>query len=93
MSNKAMRHGAAGVLLPDAIRKLQEGHALPEGDVVLLPSSVHEWLLLSDSMLGEALQDLAKIICEVNGAALAPEEILSDHAYKYVAETGEIICL
>lgn len=56
----------------------------------LLPSSIHEMILLPDTgrMLVEELLSMVK---EVNATQVEPEEILSDHVYYYSKEAGTLI--
>lgn len=72
-------HGAAVIAYPnffeDAAEKLG-------GDYFIIPSSIHEVLLVKDT--GEMnARDLAAMIREVNATEVAPEDVLTDHAYHY----------
>ena len=72
-------HGAAVIAYPnffeDAAEKLG-------GDYFIIPSSIHEVLLVKDT--GEMnARDLAALIREVNATEVAPEDVLTDHAYHY----------
>ena len=72
-------HGAAVIAYPnffeDAAEKLG-------GDYFIIPSSIHEVLLVKDT--GEMnARDLASMIREVNATEVAPEDVLTDHAYHY----------
>ena len=57
------------------------------GDIYILPSSIHEVLIIPirTSMEVEALHSM---VCEVNDTQVAPEERLSNHVYKYTVEDG-----
>ena len=61
-----------------------------KSDFWILPSSVHEVLLLPAGQFGEDAQGLAGLVKEVNDTHPAPEEILSYHVYRYTRLTGEI---
>lgn len=72
-------HGAAVIAYPnffeDAAEKLG-------GDYFIIPSSIHEVLLVKDT--GEMnARDLEAMIKEVNATEVAPEDVLTDHAYHY----------
>lgn len=72
-------NGAAVIAYPnffeDAAEKLG-------GDYFIIPSSIHEVLLVKDT--GEMnARDLAAMIKEVNATEVAPEDVLTDHAYHY----------
>ena len=76
---QGMNHGA-GVLaypgfLDDAAEKLG-------GDFFILPSSIHEVLLMRDEG-GIKAKELQDIISSINKNEVMPEERLSDHAYRY----------
>ncbi|MSS15932.1 DUF5688 family protein [Porcincola intestinalis] len=52
------------------------------GDLFVLPSSIHEVLLIPDD--GKAdFHDLEAMVQSINEAQVAPEERLSDHVYHY----------
>ena len=61
---------------------LQEISRKIGGAYFILPSSVHELILLPDS--GEEAEDLLSIVVEINHTQVAEEEILTDAVYKYV---------
>ena len=72
-------HGAGVIAYPnffeDAAEKLG-------GDYYVLPSSIHEVLLVRDN--GEmTAKDLEAMVREVNATQVAPEEQLTDHVYHY----------
>ena len=48
----------------------------------ILPSSIHEVILLPDTGLGSP-QELKRMIHEVNSTQVAPEEVLSNSLYYY----------
>lgn len=53
-----------------------------DGDFFVLPSSIHEVLILPDNGIFERA-DLENMVHEVNRAEVAPEERLSDFVYHY----------
>ena len=58
-------------------------------DFYLLPSSIHEWILVSDTGLNPAF--LTSMVREVNAGEVSVEERLSSHVYRYTASEG-LIC-
>lgn len=85
MSNAMKINGAACITYPNAIRDFAMEH---QCDVYIIPSSIHEVILIPDIQCSlETINDLIK---DVNRRQLDPVEILSDHAYVYRLETGEI---
>ena len=65
------------MLYPGVLEKLAA-----QENVYILPSSVHEVLLLADRG-GERADELKNMIAEVNSTQVPPEEVLSDSLYYY----------
>ena len=86
LSNTRRTHGAACMLYPGVLESLasKEGH-----DLYILPSSVHEVILLPDIGVPSA-EELRKIIKEVNDTQVAPEEVLSYSLYRYRRMDGRV---
>ena len=72
-------NGAAVILYPKLIKKIADEF---KSDFVLLPSSIHEWLLIPAES-PENISMFSQMVTEVNDTQLADEEKLSDHAYYY----------
>lgn len=88
VSNQKGINGAAVLLYPGCLAKLAE---LCEGDYYILPSSIHEVLVLPDgSDIMES--DLQRMVREVNEKCVQPDEILSDCVYHYsrIRKTVEV---
>lgn len=83
LSNRQKEYGAAVIIDPRVqrmcLRKLGESF-------YVLPSSVHELLLLPES-LSAGRTELDQLIREVNEACVGEEDYLSGHAYFYSEET------
>ena len=75
-----MKSNGAGVILYDGL--LREFADRVDSDVFVLPSSIHETLLIpvSAGMDLEALKDMVR---SINRTEVAPDEILSDNVYYY----------
>lgn len=73
------RYGAALAVRDDVLEDIY--HKLG-GEYIMIPSSVHEWIVIKKEG-AEELQGLAEMIRTVNSEHLEPSEILSDHAYMY----------
>jgi len=79
LSNNKRIHGAICLLYPNLAEQL----ALREGgSYYILPSSVHEVILLKDTGREEP-DNLKSMIEDVNANLVAPEEVLSDSLYYY----------
>lgn len=79
LSNAKHLNGAACMIYPKIWEILNEGK---QCSYYILPSSIHEVILLPDEGL-EAAEDLKQMIAEVNRTQVAPEEVLSDSLYYY----------
>ena len=79
LSNDRRVQGAVCMLYPGV---LDEIAARWEKGIYVLPSSIHEVILLIDTGRGEA-EALKKMIAQVNSTQVAPEEVLSDSLYYY----------
>ena len=87
LSNDRRAYGAACMLYPGVL----EGIAEKEGSsLYILPSSVHEAILLPDD--GEIVPDeLKKMVAEVNRSYVAAEEVLTDSLYYYDMQKKEVV--
>lgn len=86
LSNKTKTYGAAAILYKDVLHDIAEKMNC---DLWMLPSSVHEVLLLPKEGDANILTDLSAMVREVNATQVPDGEILSDHAYLYDRKTGE----
>ena len=84
LSNKDKFFGAAQILNPEVMKTISD--KIGNG-FWILPSSVHEVIILPDN---EALDkdDLTCMIKAVNENELLPQDLLSDHPYRYF--NGEV---
>ena len=85
MSNTMKINGAACITYPNAVRDFAMEH---NSDVYIIPSSIHEVILVPD--VKYSMETINELIRDVNRRQLDPVEILSDHAFVYRLETGEI---
>lgn len=82
LSNDQKLNGAAVILNEKAMEDITEKIG---GDFYVLPSSIHE-LLIVPKEEGMELADLEAMVQEVNATQVAPEDKLSDHVYEYDAQ-------
>lgn len=87
LTNKQSVYGASSILNPVVMDLVS--HELG-GDLIIIPSSVHETIVLPINGNIELGKELNMMIREVNATELSQEEILSDHAYKYNSKTHEL---
>lgn len=86
LSNTERFYGASAILYPKIL--LQFARSIGQ-DFYILPSSVHEVLLLSKES-GARRSDLNRMIQDINASQVAEEEILSDHVYILDRDLGFI---
>lgn len=79
LTNAKRIYGAACMLYPGVLERLS---AKEQKSLYILPSSVHEVILLPDTGI-ETAGELREMISDVNSAFVAPEEVLSDNLYYY----------
>lgn len=86
VTSKDMRYGASEVFVHEELRQAISKQL--GGDFFILPSSIHETLIMGDGyMSGE---ELRQMVTSVNRESVTKEEFLSDNVYKYSCVTGEI---
>ena len=79
LSNRQRTNGAACLIYPEVLERLAEEC---KTDLYILPSSIHETILLADSGR-EIPGELKSMIVQVNRTQVAPEEVLTDSLYRY----------
>ena len=87
MSNGDYMNGASVILYKDVLRDFAK---YMEYDLYILPSSIHEVIILLDNEYAKAPEELARMVRETNRIVVDREEILSDHVYYYDREKDEI---
>lgn len=78
-SNKERIHGAGVIAYPEF---MEEAAKRLGGDFYVLPSSIHEVILVPDTPEFSAV-DLRRMVQDINMEQVEPEERLSDHVYHY----------
>ena len=87
LSNRQKVHGASSILYPGVLERL----AANEGcNFYILPSSIHEVLLLPDKEEISA-DELKQMIFVVNSTQIAPDEVLTDSLYYYDVIKKEVV--
>ncbi len=87
LGNRRNLFGAAQMLNKEFLRKTAESFG---DDFWLLPSSVHEALLLPCGAYDGGAQRLAQMVESVNQSLLNPDEVLSNHIYRYDRAMGKV---
>lgn len=86
LTNQEKVYGAAAMLYSEHMKKLAERW---QTDLLILPSSIHEVLLLPDDGQNE-YAFYRQMVEEVNTTQVEPEEVLSYSLYRYCREKAEI---
>lgn len=86
LTNKQKIFGAGCILYPEVLQSFSNR---VNADVVILPSSIHEQILVpyKDTM---DIEDLRAMVKEINLTQVLEEERLSDNVYLYDRESDEI---
>jgi hypothetical protein len=86
-SNSKHLFGANTILYDGVLNKIALKKEL---DLYIIPSSIHETIIVPDDGKVD-LKYLQEMVMDVNKNVVELEEFLSDHVYKYIRKTGEII--
>lgn len=78
LTNKEKSYGAVSMLYPEVMEQTKE---IMGEDFYILPSSLHETILVPKSM--EDARNLGIMVREVNANEVKREEVLSDHVYEF----------
>lgn len=79
LTNEKQNFGAGAILYPGMKQKIEE----TMGEFIILPSSIHELILIPESM---NKPELKEIIYEVNRTVVNDSEILSDRPYRLIED-------
>jgi len=79
LTNDVKVHGATAMLYPGLLQEIGEA---TQSSFFILPSSIHETILIKDN--GEmSAEELQRMVIEVNRTQVRPDEVLSDEVYSY----------
>lgn len=80
LTNESTYYGAITMLLTGCIDKYAEEY---QSDVIIIPSSVHEVLLIPERKFEMSQDELREMIRSANEEVVDPRDQLSDHPYYY----------
>lgn len=87
MTNESKINGAAAMVFTDKLQEFAESH---ETNFFILPSSIHEILLIPDN--GEMdVEQLTNMVREVNDTQVSPDEVLSYNVYFYDKDEKQLM--
>lgn len=87
MTNKNMTWGAVNILYTDSLKQMAD---FLDSDLLILPSSVHEIILLKADPLSDTSLILRNMVQEINDTYVEEDEVLSYNIYYYNRNTNEI---
>lgn len=87
LTNSLRNYGAACLFYPHVLE--MAGEMLKE-DYYVLPSSVHEVIIVPESKALDA-DEMSEMVVEINETQVEPEEVLSDHAYFYQRDSKKLM--
>jgi len=87
LTTESKWHGAVAIYFPEMRERISE---VVSGSYYILPSSVHEMLIVPDKGLMTA-RDMAEIVREVNEHMVKPEDRLGNRVLYYDAERSRLL--
>lgn len=87
LTNEIRLNGAAVLFYTDCLKHFA---ASVERDVFVLPSSIHEVLLIPADE-GVSAWDMRQVVEAVNHQLVSEEEVLSNHVYRYLYSSDKLI--
>jgi hypothetical protein len=87
VTNKGGLLGASVMFYPGVLKGLAKDF---ESNLYIIPSSIHEVIIIPENHYGIEPDFLNGMIREVNSTTVAEEEVLSDNLYLYDREKGEV---
>lgn len=87
VSNSGRQYGA--YYLTDREGLLKIASEIKEDKYFILPSSVHEFIVVPASQ-AENAESLVAMVKEVNATQVSPDEVLADNVYSFDAQTEEL---
>lgn len=91
LTNKLKIHGATCITYPGLLEEIANQL---NSDLVIIPSSIHETLIIPETYLDSQHKehpDFEDMIHEVNDTQLTDDEVLGDHVYYYRRESGTLV--
>ena len=86
LTNKQGCMGASSVLYSKELKEFAEKC---QTDIIMIPSSVHEWIVFPKSDF-DSVDRILEIVEEVNRTCVEPEDVLSYRVYIYRAEMEQV---
>lgn len=89
LTNRSGYYGAAGILSLDILREFAEEIS---SDLILLPSSVHELVILPETEEMD-VNELRSMVSGINRSVVHDEDYLSDEVYRYDLKKNKVLVM
>ncbi len=89
VTNRERNRGASAIFYPGVMAQLAEQIG---GDYIIIPSSIHEVIVMSPDYMNGDLDCVLSMVKRVNSEVIVGEDILSNNIYYYEFETGKLSC-
>lgn len=86
VTNQSGINGACCMLYEECLETFAKEH---KSDLIILPSSIHEVLLITDKGNMDYIE-LREMVKQINETEVPDEDVLSDKIYRYSLDTGKI---
>lgn len=89
LTNYLKIYGATCMVYPNLLNEIAE---IYEDNLIIIPSSIHEVLILPEQNMPEehSIENINSMIQEINETQLTDAEILSDHVYYFHRESKSV---
>ena len=88
LTNRLKLHGAVAMLQKDRLKQFAEEQE--KETLTILPSSIHECLIINVEDEPKNTKELREMVKEVNETVVSDQDILSNNVYIYNRTTGKI---
>lgn len=88
ITNRLKLHGAVAMLQKDRLKQFSE--ELKKETLTILPSSIHECLIINAEDKPKDIDELREMVKEVNETVVSDQDILSNNVYIYNRTTDKI---
>lgn len=88
LTNRLKLHGAVAMLQKDRLKQFSE--ELEKETLTILPSSIHECLIINVEDEPKDIDELREMVKEVNETVVSDQDILSNNVYIYNRTTDKI---
>ncbi len=86
LTNTSRHYGASVLLLKKELLKISQSL----GNMIILPSSLHELIVLPKNQYTGDCEACAEMVRDANASVVLPEDYLSNHVYTYSRDTQEL---